>query len=186
MCKWALKPTWLQMKTPRAVEMPRAAPGLVWGQRTPLASCPRSQPHSTADGDGFQGLGRSPLRPALSLVAHICPERIVSLRQPCLMLWRTSRYVQNGKQKASGNRASRSGIWLAPWERAVKRHGWTDCKSSPIAHQLVPFSVWNTKKHCAKKPRLSSPKPHKDKSVVLQLCVNCAALNVSKKRLFHY
>lgn len=46
--KWVLKPAWLQMKTPCAVEMPRAVPGLVWGQRALLASGACSQLHSMA------------------------------------------------------------------------------------------------------------------------------------------
>lgn len=153
-----------------------------------MTACPRSQLHSTAAAgcDGFQSLGRSSLPPgALSPLAPICPEGIVSLRQPCLMLSRTSRHVQNGKQKAAGGSVSRSGIWLASCELAMKWHGWTDCKPSPIAHHWY-HSVPETLRNTVQKNRLSNPKTRKDRSVVLQLCINCAALNVSKKRLFHY
>lgn len=87
---------------------------------------------AAAGSDGFQGLSRASLPPTLSLLPQICPERIVSPRQPCLMLRRTSWRVQNGKPKAAGDSVSRSGIWLEPCELAVQRHGWTDCKHHPL------------------------------------------------------
>lgn len=132
----------------------------VW---SPLSSCPRSQLHSTAaaDCDGFQNLGRSSLPPgALSPLAQICPEGFVSVRQPCLMLWRTSRHVQNGKQKAAGDSVSRAGIWLALCELAMKGHGWTDHKPSPVAHHWY-HSVSETLRNTVQKPGFPAPEPRK-------------------------
>jgi len=143
--------------------MPRAVTGLVQGQRAPLTAGLGSQLHSTAaaDCDGFQGLGRSsPPREPLSSLAQICPERIVSLRQPCHMLWRTSWHVRNGKQKAAEGSVNRSGIWLAPCELAVKGHGWSDCKPSPIARHWY-LSVAETLRNTVQKPGFPAPKPIK-------------------------
>lgn len=63
---------------------------------------------------------------------------------------------------------------------------WRDVAGWTVSHQLLPITgTIQCLKHCAE-TRLSSPKVHKDRSVGLQLCINCAALTVSKKRLFHY
>lgn len=70
------------MKTVCAVEMPRAVPGLVWGQRALLSSfvaCSQLYSTAAAHCDVFQGLSRSCIPPPVSLVTQIFPESIVFL-----------------------------------------------------------------------------------------------------------
>lgn len=76
--KWVLKPIWLQMKRPYAIEVPRVVPALVWGQRALLTAGAHSQLHSMAAAhcDGFQGLK-----------GLLCPQLCHSWHKSALRAW---------------------------------------------------------------------------------------------------
>lgn len=69
-------------------------------------------------------------------------------------------------------------MWLVLCELAVKGHSSTKCKPSPTAHGWYHLAS-ETSRNTIQKTGFQT---HKDMSLVLQLCINCAALNISKKK----
>lgn len=128
------------------------------------------------------GFERSSLPSALSLLTQICPESMVSLRQPCL--------CYGGHHALSKMQSKRlPGTAWAGLGCGLHRVNWLWRGTAAWSVNYHPLPMAGTTWHLKHQEALykeQASQTHKDMPVVLQLYINCAALNISKKRMFHY